>query len=205
MGGKASYFAVIMALHVSASTALSVEPLGRVTFAGLGVSFEAPAGWFSVPLDFDANLKKTGLTNDERRRILAGPRGTLIASFQKYDPSKTAGLIPTVNVIVLPLDLKNPKHLLPALRQLTDAGGKTLADFSYLVEPRWVKTAGVDAVEFVVTFNMPMPDGTKTRVRARTLAIPSSGRLLQVSFTEPDVEKNEVIYRAFEQAIEVGG
>ncbi len=185
-----------------AGTPSAASPASRVEVPGLGLSYAIPAGWFSTPLNFDANLKKTGLSTAERQRILAsGPRGTPLSSFQKYDPKKTAGLIPTINVIALPFGSKDPKQVLGAMKASTDAGGKTLADFAYVVEPRWVKVAGVDAVELVVTFGMPMPDGTKEAVRARSLAIPAAEGLIQVSFTEPASEKNDAVYRTFEQSI----
>ena len=90
-----------------------------------------------------------------------------------------------------------------ALKRSTDASRAALADLAYLVEPRWIKIHDVDAVEVIVTFNLPREGGGKSPVRARSLAIPTPAALVQVSFTEPAEEKNDAVYRAFESSIAV--
>lgn len=196
-------FCVLTAVSLE-TFAAEPSPSGRVEIAGLGISFDAPAGWFNVPIDLAENLKRSGLSAEERRRLLmSSKRGVVLSSFQKYDPKKTAGPIPTVNVLALPFNAKQSKQLLTSVRRSMDEGSKSLPSFAYLLEPRWVKAAGIDSVEVVVQYNIPLPGGTAALIRARTLVIPAGAQLFQVSFTEPASENNDLAYQAFERSIVV--
>ena len=174
----------------------------RVEVPAFGVSYEKPAGWFTVSLDIAENLKRSGLSAEEQKAILSkSPGGVPLHSFQKHDPKVTAGFIPTINVIALPNSPGSNERLLAAAKKSLEQNRSSLPEFAYELEPRLIKSDQLDAVEFVIRFVMPTRAGEKIPIRARTLAIPSGSVILQISFNEPTAEKNEAAYSAFERSI----
>ncbi len=90
----------------------------KVEISGFGVTFQKPDSWFephsSIVVE---NIRKLDKDKEKISEILSTSNESMyVGSYYKHDPSKVAGVIPTINVLIR----KSPHYDFSSFRELIE-------------------------------------------------------------------------------------
>ena len=124
-------------------------------------------------------------------------------AFLKYDPETKAGLIPTIQVRMLPNPIKGfsafKTTFVKSLSKLPFEGFKVEG------KPKEVSISGHRAVLVNATYTIGTSDGQTLPTRSRTYAIPYGKQFFQVTFLDnPKDEDCSAEFDALVQSIKIG-
>lgn len=154
-----------------------------------GIVFERPSGWFALgDRERIANLKKFEFSKEQLSKLLADDRSsTVIAVFYRDDPSKTPGIIPTIQIII------RPKPGAPDFEQFKKSIVRSIAntdlldEFSLIGEVETPVISNVRSVLLHGRFRLVHQSKSYT-IKVRTVAIPRDDYFLQISMSDEDDE-----------------
>lgn len=171
----------------AAAPSSSEAPLLESTFAapGLGFSIGKPRGWLvQENPDLVSNVRKYRFDDDEFRAILrrSGTNKPLV-SFFRDDPTKVAGVIPTVHILAVPHEATDAASFRAMVEASFEQLRPSLRDLEVEQPLSPVRVDGAEALALSLRFSLPTPDGGTANLRSRTVAIPRGRSFVQVSFT----------------------
>lgn len=148
------------------------------------ITFEKPSGWFEMgSQERLANLKKFEFSKKQLNQLLANDKASsVIAVFYRDDPSKTPGIIPTIQVVI------RPKPGAPTFEHFKNsivrsiANTSLLEDFSLIGEVETPEISGIRSVLLHGRFKLVHQSKSYT-IKARTFAIPRDDHFLQISMS----------------------
>ncbi len=157
--------------------------------AAKDVSFEMPTGWFEYDGEARlANLRKYELSKEKLDILLANEKATtVLAMFTKGDPTKTPGILLTIQVLLRPMRSEPTfdqfKHAF--VRSLKNIGA--LENYTIIGEIGEKEVSGHRAVLTHSRFTLTH-QSRPFEIKARTFAIPRKGHFIQISMSGIDNE-----------------
>lgn len=157
-----------------------------ITLARCGITFSKPSNWFvAKPGMVEENIKKLDHEKESIDRILASSRGGIpLASFYKYDPRITPGVIPTINMLGMP----NGTKTFDAFRSSINASSESLKSMlqNYVVKIPISERAlaGQRVLWFSGEFDLSSGDGSTYKVSNTNYVLPCGKIFIQISMSE---------------------
>lgn len=178
----------------------------RVT-SPLGFSIQIPYQWQAADKGFlDANVKKLDVSDEALDKLLKSSNNSVVVmAFIKYDPTTREGVIPTIQVRMLPNPIGDFPTFMAAFVRSMSPAKVPFEDYQFIGEPREVSVSGYRAVLVTSKYILRTQDGQTLEVRSRIYAIPYGKQFFQVTFMDnPKVEDCSQEYDVLVKSMAVG-
>lgn len=151
------------------------------------LSFEKPSGWFEMNGEQrTANFKRFDFTKEELTKLMARESSTtIVAVFVRDDISKTAGITPTIQVVLRPIRGAPSFEQFKTALLRSQTAGTGLDNYTLLGEPETPDISGIRSVLLNSRFNLKH-QSEEYVIRARTYAIMRDNYFIQISMSDED-------------------
>ncbi len=170
-----------------------------------GFAMDAPAGWFkSQDEGLVENIEKFDLTDAQQDKMLKSlDAASKFIAYHKYDPKKTRGIIPTINIAVRSTNLKSFEKFKLHIDRQGEQLSKILENFKdtpaevVVIDGTkiWISTA---------TYNLKDPTSKNVKLYTRMLYIYRGNYYITINFIEEvDKENNSALFDEVQKSIKV--
>jgi hypothetical protein len=172
-----------------------------------GFAMDAPAGWFkSQDEELVGNIEKFDLNNAQQDNMLKSlDAATKFIAYHKYDPKKTRGIIPTINVSIRATNLKSFDKFKLYINKEGEELSKVLENFT-TTPPEVVVVNGTKIWFTTATYNLKINASDTVKLYTRMLYIYKSSYYISVNFIEEvGKEDNTALFDEVQKSIKVTG
>lgn len=173
-----------------------------------GFSMQQPKNWLTGDKKLlTENLDKVKFSETELAALIKNNNNSyLLVSFYKYDITKHAGIIPTIQVNVRNNPTQNFDQFQQTISKSTESLKSYFPDFSFVTPPQEVKINGVSATHFVATYTLQHKNGNQGKVRVANYAIPHGKFFFQVSMIDElnSTDDEATLYAELAKTIKIG-
>ena len=182
---------------------------GQRTFENkkFGFSMEEPKDWVvTTNEELKKNLEKFDLTDEKLAEMAKTGKGKiLLIAYYKYELDKKDGLIPKVQVEVLPHNTKNFEQFKTAITNGAKSYKNFFDEFEFIQEPQEIVIAGIKSIVFSGKFSMKTVYDQRLKVRARVYAIPYKNYFFQINMVDGQVEEdNSKLFDELIKTVKIG-
>ncbi len=176
-----------------------------VKISRFGVTFQKPDSWFepysSIVVE---NIHKLDKDKEKISEILSTSNESMyIGSYYRHDPSKVAGVIPTINVLIR----KSPHYDFSSFRKLIELTNQSAStvfnNYSLIKEVTETTISGKKVVYLSYEFDINTADGKKYHVNSTTYAIPFDKAFMQISMSEGVPIENSGLFSKFIKSLKI--
>ena len=197
---------LLVATIILISTALLC---GQKTFENkkFGFSMQEPKGWIvTTNEELKKNLEKFELTDEKLAEMAKAGKGKIVlTAYYKYETDKKEGLIPKIQVDVLPQNTKNFEQFKTAIVNGSKSYKKYFEDFEFIQEPQEIVISGIKSIVFSGKFSMKTVYDQLFKIRARVYAIPYKNYFFQINMVDGQVEEdNSKLFDELIKTVKIG-
>ena len=173
-----------------------------------GFSMQEPEGWIETDsISLKENLENFEFDDEKKfaEMLKTSNKAILLKTYHKYNLDEKEGLIPKIQIDVLPNPTKDYNHFKSSIT--SSAGGlkKYFDDYEFIKEPTEVTISGIKSVMHINKFSIKMQDGQILKVRARVYAIPYKTYFFQVNMVDGQTEEdNSAVFDKLVNTIKIG-
>jgi len=164
-------------------------------------AIEKPNGWVSPDIDREENLQKYTLSEQETQKILQSNNGELVIAFSKYDPAKYAGIIPTIQVTLLPNIYNNFTEFKNGITASINIFDEAFQNFKIIKPLENINLDGESGFFFQCQFDLPVEDQLIT-IRSWTYSVLVENKIFQINFSDVEGDDCSDIYKKIIKTIE---
>lgn len=197
---KTTYFLVLLFLAVT--TVFGQEHLELKKF---GFTIDAPKGWFKTQdKGLVENLEKFDLSDVQQDKMLESlDAASKFIAFHKYDPKKTRGIIPTINIAVRSTNFKSFDKFKLHIDMQEKELSKVLESFKD-TPPEVVVVNGVKIWLTSATYNLKISESDTVKLYTRMLYIYRGSYYISINFIdEVGKENNSALFDEVQGSIKV--
>lgn len=182
---------------------------GQKTFENkkFGFSMQEPKGWvIATSEELKENLENFEITDEKLAGMLkTGKQAILLTAYYKYETDEKEGLIPKIQIDILPNKTKDYNHFKTSITRSAENLKKYFDDFEVIQEPTEIEISGIKSIVHIGKFSMKMLDGQILKARARVYAIPYKNYFFQVNMVDGQVEENNsALFDELVKTIKIG-
>ena len=173
-----------------------------------GFSMEQPKNWLVGDQKLiSENLDKIKFDDAALATLIKNNKGSyLLVSFYKYDVTKHAGVIPTIQVNVRNNPTQNFEQFHQTITKSTETLKSYFPDFAFVVKPDTTTINGAQSSYFVGSYTLNGKNGNTGRVRVTNFAFPHGKFFFQVSFIDElgSAEDESALFARIARSIKIG-
>lgn len=170
-----------------------------------GFTMDAPKRWFKTQDEgLVENLEKFDLSDAQEDNMLKSlDAASKFIAFHKYDPLKTRGIIPTINIAVRSTNLKSFDKFKLHIDMQEKELSKVLESFKDS-PPEVVVVNGTKIWLTSATYNLKMSESNTVKLYTRMLYIYRGSYYISINFIdEVDKEDNSALFDEVQSSIKV--
>lgn len=172
-----------------------------------GFSMSEPKGWIATTNEeLKGNLDNFDIDEKKLEEMLkTSNKAILISAFSKYDPEEKEGLIPKIQVDLMPNKTKNFDQFKTSITRSAEKMKSYFSEYEFIQPPTEIDISGIKSMFHIVMFSIKMTDGTLLKVRARVYAIPYKSYFFQVNMVDGQIEEdNSGVFNELVKTIKIG-
>jgi hypothetical protein len=152
----------------------------------LGFSMQQPTAWNGIDKGMlDENVRKLDLTDEARAKMVSSTNNSVVVmAFTKYDPTKKPGVIPTIQVRMLPNPVPDFPTFMEAIVRNMSPGKVPFESYEFIEQPKEISLSGFRTVNIHSRYVLHTQDGQTLNVRTRIYAVPYGKQFFQITFMD---------------------
>jgi len=172
-----------------------------------GFSIQEPKDWIvAANKELIKNFEKLDFTDENLVKIFQNEKQFIfLTAFIKYDVNEHAGLIPKIQVSVLPQNTKDFQQFKVAITKTANNLKNFIEGYELIQEPKEIEISGIKSVYFLGKLTVKTQKGMELKSRNRILAIPYKNYFFQISFVDEEIgENSSELFDALVKTIKIG-
>lgn len=169
---------------------------------------DEPEGWITVAKsEIYDNLSNFEFTDDQLKKLMKNNNNSLlVVAYSKYKQEEYAGIIPTVQITLMPNNTNSFESFQKNILESTKTLKNYFGNFEYIDKPAVAEIDGIKSIYFKTKFDLVLEDGEVVNVRSWNYAVPYKSFFYQINFSDTfDQDDNSELFNKLIKSIKIKG